>query len=145
MSTLDESLIHPSIAVLHLVAPLRQLFRGKKSMCVQLRKVGQNWLLCVARKNLRLKNLLYLHFLLKSGCLHLKLQKRESYNIFSITVNICVHHGHESKQKLTKTLFSWIFIRDLRLPPIHIFNLSRDSSPDAASILLKSLWLCNIC
>ena len=69
MNTLDESLIHPSIAVLHLVAPLKQLFRKKNSICVQMRdnlaailqtprceKPVKNWLLCVARENLRLKN-----------------------------------------------------------------------------------------
>ena len=36
MNTLDKSLIQPSIAVLHLVAPLKQLFRGKNSICVHM-------------------------------------------------------------------------------------------------------------
>ena len=80
-------------------------------------KPVKNWLLCVARENLRLKNSdIYTKIWLSAP----KITKtRKLKTCFPSIVSICVHHGHKNKQKLTKTVcFSSLYIRDLNLPPI---------------------------
>ena len=80
-------------------------------------KPVKNWLLCVARENLRLKNSdIYTKIWLSAP----KITKtRKLKTRFPSIVSICVHHGHKNKQKLTKTVcFSSLYIRDLNLPPI---------------------------
>ena len=78
----------------------------------------KNWLLCVARVNLRLKNsYIYAKIWLPVPKIT-KTRKLQHY--FPIVVNICTYHGTSKK---TKTVcFSSIYIRDLNLPPIR-FNL----------------------
>ena len=81
------------------------------------KKPVKNWLLCVARESLRLKNSdIYTKIWLPAP----KITKtRKLKTCFPAIVSICVHHGHKNKQKLTKTVrFSSLYIRDLNLPPI---------------------------
>ena len=79
-------------------------------------KPVKNWLLCVARENLRLKNSdIYTKVWLSAP----KITKtRKLKTCFPSVVSICVHTGHKNKQKLTKTVFLSLYIRDLNLPPI---------------------------
>ena len=65
-------------------------------------KPVKNWLLCVARENLRLKNSdIYTKIWLPVP----KITKtRKLKTCFPTIGSICVHTGHKNKQKLTKTV-----------------------------------------
>ena len=67
-----------------------------------LQKPVKNWLLCVARENLRLENSdIYTKIWLSAP----KITKtRKLKTCFPSIVSICVHTGHKNKQKLTKAV-----------------------------------------
>ena len=76
----------------------------------------KNWLLCVVRVNLRLKNSYIYAKILLSVPKITKTRKLQHY--FPIIDNICAYHGHKNKQKDKNSMFSSIYIWDLNLPPI---------------------------
>ena len=106
--------------VVHLVVPLKQFLitvsRQKSSICVQMwenladilqklaaKKPVKSWLLCVAKKNLRLKNSYICTKIWLSAPKITKTRKLQQY--FFIIVNICPYHGHKNRQKDENSIF----------------------------------------
>ena len=79
-------------------------------------KPVKNWLLCVARENLRLKNSdIYTKIWLSTP----KITKtRKLKTCFPCVVSICVHTGHKNKQKDENSMFFIAIHPGLKFAPI---------------------------
>ena len=90
--------------------------RQKSSICIQMwdnladilqklaaKRPAKNWLLCVARVNLKLKNS---YIYAKISLSVPKITKtRKLQRHFPIIINICAYHGYKNKQKDKNSMF----------------------------------------
>ena len=67
------------------------------------KKPVKNWLLCVARENRKLKNS-YIYTKIRLSAPKIT-KPRKLQHYFPIIANICVYHGHKSRQKDENSMF----------------------------------------